>query len=89
MNEEEKLVLRVAMGPLYNVFNGNCTGHYALGESDGGVGVAGEAVVIVAVAVIFVVIVVGVIEAVVVVVAIVVGVIVAVTVVVVVVKFYY
>ena len=32
MDDEEKLVLRVAMGPLYNVFNGNCTGHYALGK---------------------------------------------------------
>ena len=31
MDDEEKLILRVAMGPLYNVFNGNCTGHYALG----------------------------------------------------------
>ena len=32
MNDEEKLVLRVLTGPLYNVFNGNSTGHYALGE---------------------------------------------------------
>ena len=31
MSDEEKLVLRVSMGPLYNVFNGNCTGHYSLG----------------------------------------------------------
>lgn len=32
IDDEEKLVLRVMMGPLYNVFNGNGTGHYALGR---------------------------------------------------------